>query len=97
MIKELEMFETLCATYIWSNNYFITDGETKILLSIKIMLERYEKQQRILDILKDKLCLELWGDHLCLKSHKGQEADYTILFFDTQEEYDLLKEWLKND
>ena len=71
------------------------------LLMIKRLLERYDeqhdKQQKILDILKNKLCLELSSDYLCLKSHKGQEADFTILFFDTQEEYDLLKEWLNDN
>ena len=71
------------------------------LLMIKRLLEKHDeqhdKQQKILDILKNKLCLELHSDYLCLKSHKDEEADFTILFFDTQEEYDLLKEWLKND
>ena len=56
-----------------------------------------EKQKKILDILKNKLCLELHSDYLCLKSHKDEEADFTILFFDTQEEYDLLKEWLNDN
>ena len=59
-------------------------------------LEAIDKQKKILDILKNKLCLELHSDYLCLKSHKGREADFTILFFDTQEEYDLLKSWKGN-
>ena len=70
------------------------------LLMIKRLLEKHDeqhdKQQKILDILKNKLCLELHSDYLCLKSHKDEEADFTILFFDTQEEYDLLKEWLND-
>ena len=71
------------------------------LLMIKRLLEKHDeqhdKQQKILDILKNKLCLELHSDYLCLKSHKDEEADFTILFFDTQEEYDLLKEWLNDN
>ena len=78
------------------NNYLQQE-----LLIIKRLLERYDeqhdKQQKILDILKNKLCLELHSDYLCLKSHKDEEADFTILFFDTQEEYDLLKEWLNDN
>ena len=64
---------------------------------IKQALIQKAKQEKILDILKNKLYLELDSDWLCLKRYKWQEADYTILSFDTQEEYDLLKEWLKND
>jgi len=77
----------------------ITEEATpdKLNECISDLIKANEKQQRILDILKNRLCLELHSDYLCLKSHKGQEADYTILFFDTEEEYDLLKEWLKND
>lgn len=69
----------------------------QLITDIVEALEQNEEQQRILDILKNKLYLELSSDYLCLKRYKWQEADYTILSFDTQEEYDLLKEWLKND
>ena len=68
----------------------------QLITDIVEALEQNEEQQRILDILKNKLYLELSSDYLCLKRYKWQEADYTILSFDTQEEYDLLKEWLND-
>lgn len=104
MSKELEALEELFGIAAYCNCNLDGMDETQLekyeekCENIKKFIEQAliqkAKQEKILDILKNKLCLELSSDYLCLKSHKGQEADYTILFFDTQEEYDLLKEWL---
>ena len=59
---------------------------------IKQALEQKDKQAKILDILKKKeVCIQMLKHVLELDKKDALEYGYT------EEEYDLLKEWLKND
>lgn len=90
-----DLFKDGCELFNPKTNELVSPKQ--LIDDIIEALEQHDEQAKILDILKNKLYLELSSDYLCLKRYKWQEADYTILSFDTQEEYDLLKEWLNDN
>ena len=63
---------------------------------IKQGLDRLEKLEKAIEILKTNLYLEFDNkcNYICLKSDEYDECDYTIIF-PSKEEYELLKEVLE--
>ena len=72
----------------------LNDFEKQLLASIEAELNEGEKQKKILDILKGSLVLELDENALSVKQYQGQSEDYTIISLDSNEECQLLAEWL---
>ena len=66
-------------------------------LEISNKLTKYEKA---LDILKENLCIEFKenGEYLMVKFKEDaeQECDYSIMFLDSKEKFELLKEVLED-
>jgi len=78
-----------------SENFNVKDGEEtpeKLNEILDDLIKTIEKQAKILDILKKKeVCIQMLKHILKLDKKDVLEYGYT------EEEYDLLKEWLKND
>ena len=70
--------------------------EKNLIAPIEKAVIESEKQKKLLDILKSKIVFELDKRSLSLKQYEEQYADYTIIFFDTDDEYNIFKEWLDN-
>ena len=77
----------------------ITEEATpdKLNECISDLIKANEKQQRILDILKKKCVIQLFTDEPWEQLEYKMLVGGNLVIDLTQEEYDLLKEWLKND
>ena len=75
------------------------------MLNVPIILEDTEtlkekqKLEKVIEILKNNLCIEFDDSYngVKFKEDKYDECDYTILCLDDELQYYLLKEMLKND
>lgn len=88
ILKDLERLEQL-----------EKDGQVLMNQAFKLST-KLTKYKKALDILKENLCIEFkHNDYFMVKfkEDKEQECDYTIMFLDNKEEYELLKEVLEGE
>ena len=93
--KSLEALEALeeLKTYLPA----IYSEVAKCLKIIKKDLERLDKFEKAIDILKDRLTIEFDDKYneINFKLYACSEIDYVYISFDDKSQYELLKEMLK--
>ena len=67
----------------------------QLITDIIDALDQHDKQQKILDILKKKYAIQLFTDESWEQLEYKMLVGGNLVIDLTQEEYDLLKEWLK--
>lgn len=92
MIEELEAFNRIKreAGIPYFSSLYDIDMWREDLKTVETVLKAFE-------IIKTNLFIDFRDDikAILFKQYKDQECDYTIIFCDTQEKYDLLKEVTK--
>lgn len=73
--------------------------KTRLLEDTNKLYNENQKFKKVIDILKNNLCIEFSDDFNGIKFKRDlyDECDYTILFLKNNEQYELLKEVLEND
>jgi hypothetical protein len=79
-------------------NQGVKDDNTRLWHSIEYANNEIAKLKKAIDILKENLFIQFEEVNDCLmvklKEYKDQDCDYTIMFLDNKEDYELLKEVL---
>ena len=93
MSKELEALNRLCFHLDYDETDYCHNG------SSEADTELVERAVKALAILKDTLYFRFndSSKSVSIMSYPDQECDYTILFCETQEEYEIVKAGLSDD
>lgn len=96
--RVLERLEELEKENKKAQTYFI-EAQKILNNDINNLLTENVKLKNAIEILKSNLFIEFNDDNqfISLKENKYQYADYTIIFIENKQEYELLKEVLEND